>query len=213
MPMGLRSSAMCCQRITNAIRYIYQQFGFNLVPYLDDLATAETPERSLEAFQNVAEILKLAGLEESIQKAHSPSIQMVFLGIQFDTMNLTLSIPIRVQETLTLLDQCLNANEMSPMEIQLVVGKLQFLANCVRPGRLFMSRILEFMRGLPDRGRFSVTDSVKADMWWWKLFLPRYNGISLMAVDHWSLPDKVIACDACLTGCGAWFHEKREYFH
>ena len=139
---------------------------------------------------------------------------MVFLGIQFDTMNLTLSIPIqRVQETLTLLDQCLNANEMSPMEIQSVVGKLQFLANCVRPGRLFMSRILEFMRGLPDRGCFSVTDSVKADMWWWKLFLPRYNGISLMAVDHWSLPDEVIACDACLTGCGAWFHEKREYFH
>ena len=51
MPMGLRSSGMCCQRITNAIRYIYQQFGFDLVPYLDDLATAETPERSLEAFK------------------------------------------------------------------------------------------------------------------------------------------------------------------
>ena len=139
---------------------------------------------------------------------------MVFLGIQFDTMNLTLSVPIqRVQETFTLLDQWLNANEMSRKEIQSVVGKLQFLANCVRPGRLFVSRILEFMRGLPDRGRFPVTDSVKADMRWWKLFLPRYNGISLMAVDHWSLPDEVFACDACLTGCGAWFHEKREYFH
>ena len=68
------------------------------------------------------------------------------------------------------------------------------------------------MRGLPDRGRLPVTDSVKADMRWWKLFLPRYNGISLMAVDHWSLPDEVFACDASLTDCGAWFHEKREYF-
>ena len=137
MSMGLRSSAMCCQRITNAIRNIYQQFGFDLVPCLDDLATAETPERSLEAFKKMAEILELAELEASIPKAHSPSTQMVFLGIQFDSMNLTLSVPIqRVQETLNLLDQWLNANEMSRKEIQSVVGRLQFLVVRVQDPRI-----------------------------------------------------------------------------
>ena len=40
LPMGLRSSAMCCQRITNAVKYIFEQLGYKVVPYLDDLGSA-----------------------------------------------------------------------------------------------------------------------------------------------------------------------------
>ena len=37
MPMGLRSSAMCCHRITNAVRFIMRSKGFGLVAYLDNI--------------------------------------------------------------------------------------------------------------------------------------------------------------------------------
>lgn len=37
LPMGMRTSALCCQRVTNAIRFMYNRLGFDLVPYLDDL--------------------------------------------------------------------------------------------------------------------------------------------------------------------------------
>ena len=43
--------------------------------------------------------------------------------------------------------------------------------------------------------------------------MPLYNGVSMMALENWSLPDEVFATDACLTGCGGWFCERQEFFH
>ena len=214
MPMGLRSAAMCCQRLTNAVRYIYQKQGYDLVPYLDDLATAEVPEVANQAFETMGDVLADAGLDEAVPKAENPHHDRVFLGVRFNTINLTLSVPMaKVQETMELLDMWLKRESMSRREIQSVVGKLQFLANCVRPGRLFVSRILEYMRGLPETGKHRITDSFRADLTWWKLFLPKYNGISMMQIEKWSVPDEIFASDATLTGCGAWFGARGEYFH
>ena len=40
-----------------------------------------------------------------------------------------------------------------------------------------------------------------------------YNGVSMMLMEEWTFPDAAIASDACLLGCGAWFADKRLYFH
>ena len=72
--------------------------------------------------------------------------------------------------------------------------------------------ILEFMRGLPDTGRHPMTDGFRADLRWWRLFLPQYNGISMMAIIQWSFPDEIVASDACLQGCGAWNNKNRQFF-
>ena len=34
-----------------------------------------------------------------------------------------------------------------------------------------------------------------------------------MPMERWSLPDEVVATDACLSGCGAWFDTQSEHFH
>ena len=39
-PMGLCSSAMSCQRITNAVKFIMRSKGFDLVAYLDDMVSS-----------------------------------------------------------------------------------------------------------------------------------------------------------------------------
>ena len=136
------------------------------------------------------------------------------LGVTFDSVSLTLSVPQdRVQETITALDEWLLAERVSRKEVQHIEGKLQFLANCVRPRRLFIARILEFMRGLPDTGRHPMTDGFWADLSWWRLFLSQYNGISMIAINQWSSPDEIFASDACLQVCGAWNNENRQFFH
>ena len=58
-----------------------------------------------------------------------------------------------------------------------------------------------------------VTEEFQKDLLWWKVFLPYYNGVSMMALEEWSLPDSVFASDACLTGCGGWCCERQEFFH
>ena len=40
------------------------------------------------------------------------------------------------------------------------------MAACVRPGRLCMSRLLEFLRGMPKGGKVKVAESVRRDRWW-----------------------------------------------
>ncbi|VDI60594.1 Hypothetical predicted protein [Mytilus galloprovincialis] len=73
------------------------------------------------------------------------------------------------------------------------------MASCVRPGRIFMSRFLNWLR------------SAQKDILWWVNFLPHYNGISMMMLEEWSKPDEVYSSDSFLSACGGWFSGK--FFH
>lgn len=44
LPMGLRSAAMACQRITNAVCYICEMEGHHTLSYLDDFIGVATPD-------------------------------------------------------------------------------------------------------------------------------------------------------------------------
>jgi hypothetical protein len=50
LPMGLRSSAQICQRITTAISFIYYKLGYTAINYLDDLCGAETVNKACDAY-------------------------------------------------------------------------------------------------------------------------------------------------------------------
>ena len=87
--MGLRSSAVICQRVTNAISYMMFQVGVAILNCLDDLAGAETPDRAEVAYSLFDSMLKTAGFMESTYKACPPSTQMVFVWVLFDTVKMT----------------------------------------------------------------------------------------------------------------------------
>ena len=92
-------------------------------------------------------------------------------------------------------------------------GSVEFLSKCVKPSRVFLSRILDFMRALPNRGKFPITSDLRADLFWWSRFMPSYNGISLIPKPHWSQVDGILATDACPTGCGGGNLLTRQFFH
>ena len=80
--------------------------GNAAVNYLDDLAGAEKwgNGRPEQAFAQLGEVLLAAGIVESADKAAAPNTIMVFLGVLFDTVKLTLSVtPGRLQEIKDLL--------------------------------------------------------------------------------------------------------------
>ncbi|VDI73107.1 Hypothetical predicted protein [Mytilus galloprovincialis] len=94
LSMGLRSAAQICQRLTNAIAYIYRSLGFDIINYLDDFARVEVPELSAKAFLELQNVLASCGIEESQHKAVGPSTRMEFLGIICDSVKMTLEILI-----------------------------------------------------------------------------------------------------------------------
>ena len=92
LTMGLRSAAYICMRATTAIKYMCKKNDIEILNYLDDLAGCETVDKSNFAFEYLGNLLKECGIEESVEKASPPCTKMMFIGILFDTENMTISI-------------------------------------------------------------------------------------------------------------------------
>ena len=217
LSMGARSAAYCCQRMTNAFAFIMFQIGICLLNYLDDLASAETPELAHFSFNTVRSVLRKCGIEESQNKACPPSTIMAFIGVLFNTNTMTIEVtPERLNEIICLLRSWLDKTTASLREIQSLLGKLNFIAACVRPGRIFISRMLKWLKSLNKETsnrhqQVEIPMYVKKDVLWWYRFLPVYNGVSLMLYEEWCLPDEICSSDSCLHGCGGFWLGK--YFH
>ena len=101
-------------------------------------------------------------------------------------------------------------NYASLRQLQSLIGKLNFVAACVRPGRVFINRLLNWLREISSDNNINpfeerlIPDLIKKDINWWDKFLIHYNGVSIMCYDDWSEPDMVFSSDACLQGAGAF---------
>jgi hypothetical protein len=116
---------------------------------------------------------------------------MEFLGITVDTVKLTLEVNLdRVTEISLLVEAWLRKEKASLRDLQSLLGKLHFVSTCVRPGRLFASRLLNWLRqafpsnivGSEHNIFRRIPKGVKKDLLWWHKFLPGYNGVSIMSL-------------------------------
>ena len=213
LAMGLRSAAYICQRLTNSVSHICHQNGFDVINYLDDFCGVETPEDAERAFVYLRHLLEYLGIEEAKRKAVKPATKVAFLGIWFDSEAMTMEVtPERLTEIKELSAGWLRKSHATVKEVQSIIGKVNFVAKCVRPARIFIGRMLNFLREMPKgKKKYRLTDEFKGDIKWWFEYLPSFNGIALIKTERWSEPDELLASDACLTGCGATCG--REYFH
>ena len=207
LSMGSRSAAFCCQRTTNMITFIFGQEGFEEVNYLDDLGSAELEEIAWIAYNILGEILNSIGIEESTSKAQPPAHIATFLGVLFNTIEMTMSItPERLIEITSLITSWLSKKSATLNEVQQLLGKLNFICNTVRAGRIFVSRLINDMKEFPKNGRRRLSAEFKKDLSWWNTYLQDFDGITLIPDLKWCSPDKEISTDSCLSGCGGWLN-------
>ena len=137
----------------------------------------------------------------------------VFIGILFDSENLTLTVtPERLMEIKILVNEWLKFEKATLKQLQSLIGKLNFVAHCVKPARIFISRLLNWLREIQcTESAQSISSETKKDLEWWFHFLPKFNGISTMNLEEWSIPDEILASDSCLVGCGAFLNGR--FFH
>ena len=102
LAFGLRHSGLNGQRVTDAVAWILRQLGlqtdaeiiYQVCNYVDDLGGVEpTKERAKAAFDALAWLLCDLGLEESKKKAVAPTTKITYLGIQFDSLTMEMSVP------------------------------------------------------------------------------------------------------------------------
>ena len=145
------------------------KFGIDVLNYLDDLALAETKKNAHFAFYTLQKVLEKCGIEKAKSKASPPSNIMSFLGILFNTITMTMEItPERLLELKVLLSFWLSKETATLKEVQSLLGKLNFVAACVRPGRIFVSRMIQWLKVLYKEDL--IPKFVKKYILWWNTF-------------------------------------------
>ena len=97
-------------------------------------------------------------------------------------------------------------------ELQSLVGSLSFACKVVRPGRIYLSRLIAHMAqclritNSRTRHQLRLPSEVKEDVRWWARWIEEWNGCSLLYDLEWTAAAKLeLYTDACLTGFGALF--------
>ena len=125
------------------------------------------------------------------KKSCPPSAQMVFIGVLFNSISLILSITQeRLNEIRILISEWIQKREAMLRELQSLIGKLNFVAHCGKPARIFISRLLNWLRKIGNTDSPKIIPAeTKKNMRWWFQFLPKYNGVLMMDLGDWSKPD------------------------
>ena len=166
----------------------------------------EVRDRAMASFLTLGRLLHDLGVKEAPDKSVWPSTVVEFLGILFNLVLLTISVPpAKMQDIHRLLKTWTNKHMCTKKELQSLAGKLQFAASCVRPGRVFVARLFQTIAGMEDGRKYVVSEMIKKDYLWWQHFMYTYNGTSIMWMRSLRVVDSVIASDACLKGIGGTF--------
>ena len=213
---GLTHSGLQGQKISSAIRWIHKGLGrtdddnveFNSLNYSDDIGGCESSFlRATASFDALGKLFEELGLEETVSKAHPPSTQMPYLGVHFDTVALTMSVPgEKVEELRAELTRWSKKKNANKRMLQSLLGKLFWVARCVKYSRGFMGRLLAHLRELhplPDYKNAPLSSGCIEDISWWTRYIRRFNGVELLYPDeplHLELEELVAR--GCLVCCG-----------
>ena len=210
LPFGLRSAPKIFTAVADALQFILQKKGAHRVlHYLDDFLLFGAPGTSQcdEALQLALEWCTRLGVPIAEGKTEGPAERITFLGIQIDMLKEELCLPEeklhRLQREIgqwTKRRSCKNRDFLS------LIGQLQHACCVVRPGRTFLRRMINLStkaRRLHHNVR--LNKSFKSDLSWWSVFLPTWNGVSMMSGVSKSRATAVVTSDASGNwGCGAY---------
>ena len=155
-----------CSRLSDAIRYIHSKEGNHLVTYIDDLMAGEFPEAAERSFSSLCTLLQRLNIPISQSKLVPPTK----LGIEIDTIEQTLSIPVdKLNSIVELCEEICQMKSISKRKLQSVLGQLLFVHKAVKPARYFVNRLLFALRNMGNW--CTVSEDMKCDLRWFIKFV------------------------------------------
>ena len=226
LAFGLRYSGLQGQKVTDAVSWILRSLGleeddyrpYNVCNYSDDLGGVEkTMDRAMASYQKLSWLLADLGLDESVKKAEPPTTCITYLGVQFDSVMMTMSVPPeKVTEIKAEIGLWVRKTTITRRDLQSLLGKLFWIGKVVMHARPFMGRLLAQLRtmtNLKDGKKVKLNEESRKDILWWQRYLDTFNGISMIVNEEpipltleqlLDDPHQVCAGDATPSGGGAW---------
>ena len=214
LPFGARLSVGIFHRLTQAVKRMMDRKGFDLtIVYLDDfLIISKSKYVCAEALKTLILLLRKLGFMIHWGKVVDPTTRITFLGIELDSIDMTLRLP---EEKLLALKEelqgSLSRNRFTKRQLQSLAGRLSWAASVVKGGRVFLRRIFNTISMLRhSTHRVRITAEVRKDLLWWSNFISSFNGKSTL-LDQ--CPIECVFSDACNEGAGGSFGGDWFYFN
>ena len=182
LPFGLRSAPYLFNQFAEALQWILQNnYGFEcLIHYLDDYLII-TPANFSECHHLLTiflSVCKLLGIPVAFDKVEGPATLIVFLGLELDSVKQQIRLPVdKLEAILKELGEWQQQDKATKCQLLSLIGKLSFAAKAVPAGRLFTRRLIKLStKAKRLHHHIRLNQEAKADILWWKSFLPSWNG-------------------------------------
>ena len=218
LPFGLRSSPAISNRLSEFMKWmiITKSPTCNWVHYMDDFFVVCSTEKQCQASMKfMANLCTDLGVPLAEDKTEGPLRVITFLGVGINSSKQTLFVPEgKFQEILVEFSLFDRRQRATKRQLLSLVGKLTAITKCIPAGRIFLRRILNLAHRVKRLDHtVHLNQDFKADLEWWKQFLPLWNGFASFLEPAWTTADKLLLfTDASASiGCGAiqgvkWFN-------
>ena len=206
LPFGARKSPEIFNALSQAVRVIMQQLGYErIIVFLDDFLIIESSkEKCAEAMRTLIRVLRCLGFWINYKKVDGPGQHITFLGIHLNTIDMTMELPPdKLNELQHLLSKTKARCKITKRGLQSLAGKLNWASQCIYGGRFHLRRIFDTINTLDKPWhRTRITASMRHDVDWWLSFLRIFNG-KMEMVDPRPLTPVYI--DACPVAAGGYY--------
>ena len=145
----------------------------------------------------MGEILHQTGAKESAEKAVEPTQIIEFLGVTFNSITATMEVsPDKLLDIKNITAQWLQKERFNRNQLERLICKIQFVAACVRPGRVFICRMLNVLRNTNRHQTREIPTQLRADIQWWNIYLDSFNGVSMAWMQQYTEVDYILTTDA-----------------
>ena len=127
------------------------------------------------------------GIPIAADKSVGPTTIMVFLGLELNTNDMSVRIPLhKIDELATLIAHFLSREKVSLQKLQSLVGKLNFFGQAVRSSRAFLRRFYDAMTPLKKPHHvLRLSREMREDLCVWQEFLTNFNGVTYIPQALW----------------------------
>ena len=184
LPFGLLSAPYLFNQLSEAFEWILKNnYGLKHVLHiLDDFFIAESNKLDcLTSFSTLLKVFMSLKAPVVASKTLGPSRVLEFMGIELDSIRMEARLPRdKLSRISAMLDSFQTRRSIRLLELQSLIGTLQFACKVVVPSRTFLQRMINLTRGVPSRfHHIRLNREFFKDLLMWKAFLAKWNGRSI----------------------------------
>ena len=188
LPMGVRCAPAYFEKFSTFVEFLVRRNtrSSGIIHYMDDfLCVGKKGDKAGSCSSLVVELkatCEFLGIPLAPEKSEGPATKLSYLGLEIDTTRMQVRVPPdKLQDIRQKIRRAGNKNTLAIWEVQSIIGSLSFICKAVKPGRAFLRRLIDMIKGQSKTVKhISLSEGAKTDLQMWLKFLESFNGTTII---------------------------------